>query len=402
MLWTWPRWAITAAQPRPAALGPSSDAVNAAHNPLYTPLGVDQRGQPRPGSGSAVCDVGAFELQRIAQLGINPAAADFGTLCLNDVAPSQTVTFMNTGATLLTVTSIDTPSPPPFGQLPGGCATPPFSLGPGDSCTRDYNFLPFSSGTFSAALDVVSSDLTSPHQILLQGEALDAVLQDVTDIDFGAVDIGDTATASLTVANSGANCNFEVFMADALGPLPAEFDIATGTCPSFPFMLGPGNTCNLEVSFTPAARGAVFHANALGTDTSAGSADYTLQGVGADPNSAQLHIAPAALDFGTVEVNEVTGPHTVTLHSVGGQSLDIFGLSAPGAPFSDVGGNCAGVTLSQGQSCELQYTFAPTATGAFTETLTFDSNDTANPQQDFELHGTGVFDALFDDRFEAP
>lgn len=215
------------------------------------------------------------------QLTITPAAVDFGQWCLNDMAPPETVTLENTGGAALDVADFDSPSSP-FGQLPSPdqCPTPPFSMAVGESCTHSYNFLPVSAGAFSHTMTVDSSDPASPHLIVLEAEAEDVSIQDVGDIDFGVVPVGSIGTAYMSLMNSGPGCDLEIITPNVFGALPSEFDISTGTCPSFPFILGPGDSCELEVTFAPLSLGPVSHANALGTDATAGSRDYTLVGEG--------------------------------------------------------------------------------------------------------------------------
>lgn len=218
-----------------------------------------------------------------AQLAITPASIDFGQQCRNELAPPQSVSLESIGSAVLSVSAIDAPSTP-FGALPGtnDCPAPPFTLDVGDSCTRTFNFLPVSSGSFSQTLNVTSSDPGSPHQFALLGDALDVLIDGVTDIDFGAVAIGSTAVATMSLLNPSGSCSLEVVMTDAMGPLPPEFGVSPGTCPSFPFILGPGAGCELEFSFSPTVSGPVSHGNMLGTDATAGTVDYVLMGEGDD------------------------------------------------------------------------------------------------------------------------
>lgn len=389
------------------ALGPASAAIDvAADTPCSGPLAgsIDQRGEPRPGAGSTTCDVGAFEVQGTPppqpELTLSPGMVDFGQWCLNDLAPPEMVTFINTGGTDLGVTSINPDPPPaPFGQFPGGCPMPPFTLASGDSCTRQYGFFPTADGSFSATLDIDSNDPNSPHTLTLEGAAEHAVI-DVVSINFGPVQVGNTATLMLPITNTGAGCDFEVLMGAAL-PLPPEFDVLPGSCAPLPRLLSPGDACDLEVNFTPGATGFVSHANELGHDATAGNWNYTLEGTGIGSGGGQLDVSPALVDFGALAVGQVSAPTTVALSNLGGADLDINSVDTPGAPFTVAGGSCAPVTLAPGESCELLYVFEPTAIGTFAVTLSVDSSDPAGPH-DFELQGEGVSASIFEDRFEQP
>lgn len=217
------------------------------------------------------------------QLVVTPALVDFGQWCLNELAPPATVSLENIGGAALSVDTMDSPVPP-FGPLPapGDCSAPPFTLDAGDACTRSFNFLPLSSGSSTQTLTVVSSNPTATHSFELVGQALDVLIDGVIDIDFGAVAIGSTSVATMSLTNPGGSCSLEVVIPDAMGPLPPEFDITPGTCPPFPFVLGPGDGCELEVSFSPLLAGPVSHGNMLGSDATAGTVGYVLTGEGDD------------------------------------------------------------------------------------------------------------------------
>jgi hypothetical protein len=77
----------------------------------------------------------------------------------------------------------------------------------------------------------------------------------------------------------------------------------------------------------------------------------------------------------------------VTLTNSGGLTLQIGSISINGGPFSQTN-NC-GTALGPGASCNINITFAPTAAGNFSATLTIADNLRAGPTT-VALSGTGV------------
>src|SRR5262249_31053603 len=77
-------------------------------------------------------------------------------------------------------------------------------------------------------------------------------------------------------------------------------------------------------------------------------------------------MSSSSLNFGNVKVGATSGSKTVTLSNTGGSTLTIASLTAQGANPGDFtrGGTCAvNTALNGGQSCTLQFTFKPGASG---------------------------------------
>lgn len=347
--------------------------------------------------------VGQFTLEGtgidVPELTITPDPVDFGVQRVNDFSALD-VTFTNTGTAPLDVVIMDAPGAPFFFFGLGTCPALPFTLQPGDDCTRNYAFEPSADGVFSQQIDVASTD-PNPNNFTLLGEGVHAVIDiDPSLINFGPVALGTQAVAGITVSNAGAMFDIDVFN-PAMSPLQPEFDIQPGTCAPFPFTLAPGQDCELEVSFTPSAPGPAIEINELVHDASDGSTDYTLQGLGID--GPWLVIDPLSLDFGAHLVGQASAPAAITYANIGNAPLDITAVTPAPAPFDEAGGTCLPlpVLLNPGDDCTLEFTFEPPAPGGFAHPMAIDSNDPNSPHG-FELRGDGVVNPVFDDRFEEP
>jgi hypothetical protein len=103
-----------------------------------------------------------------------------------------------------------------------------------------------------------------------------------------------------------------------------------------------------------------------------------------------LTISPTTVDFGSVPVSATSAPETVTLANVGNAPLTVNPLTAPSAPFAVAGGSCGAppITIPNGGSCTLVYTFTPTAPGPATQTLTVTSSGLGSGT--ITLQGNGV------------
>jgi alpha-1,3-glucanase-like protein/F5/8 type C domain-containing protein/centrosomal CEP192-like protein len=107
---------------------------------------------------------------------------------------------------------------------------------------------------------------------------------------------------------------------------------------------------------------------------------------GGNGNGATLTASPTSLSFGSVAAGTTSGGQSVSVANTGGAAAAISSVSAA-APFAETN-NC-GSSLAAGASCTVTVTFAPTAAGPASGTLTVASN-AANPALSVALSGTGT------------
>ena len=114
------------------------------------------------------------------------------------------------------------------------------------------------------------------------------------------------------------------------------------------------------------------------------------------PNIPIINASPASLNFGLVQVAS-SNRDTVTLKSVGGDTLDISGLSGIDPPFSIVSSVTLPDTLPPGSSTNVVVEFSATTAGAFLDTLIVTSNDTVNPILNIPLSGSSSFQVVINE-----
>jgi len=112
--------------------------------------------------------------------------------------------------------------------------------------------------------------------------------------------------------------------------------------------------------------------------------DGVARGPGYDAGAyqfASVSLSPNSLTFASQSVNTSSAPQTVNLTNSGNTTLGITSISIAGTNASDFAqNNTCGTSLPGGGSCTISVTFAPSATGTRTGTLTITDNANSSPQ----------------------
>jgi P pilus assembly chaperone PapD len=157
------------------------------------------------------------------------------------------------------------------------------------------------------------------------------------------------------------------------------------------------SSCNTSVSFTPTAAGTRTATVTITYTGAAGSpAVITLSGMGV-ATSLGLQVSPTAIAFPAQVITTLSpvSPN-VLLTNTGTSPVTISSVALSGADASDftINNSCllTPSTLSQGpisNTCTINVSFTPAATGARTATLTVTDNAPGNPTA-IALSGTGL------------
>ena len=199
----------------------------------------------------------------------------------------------------------------------------------------------------------------------------------VTSVSFGSIAVGNTATQSLTVTNTGLGA-VTISGATLTG---AGFTVVGGN-PSG--TIGVGQSSTIQIQFAPTSGGAITGSLTILSDASNSPLAIAIAGTGTQTG---LTIAPSALTFGNVVVGQ-SGTQTVKLTNSGTSSLTINLATVAGTGFG-ISGLSLPTTLNAGQSLSFSAQFAPTAAGAETGSITFTDNAPGSPQV-LSMVGTGV------------
>ncbi len=192
--------------------------------------------------------------------------------------------------------------------------------------------------------------------------------------------VGTTSPAqSLTISNFGGSPM-------NVGTISASNGFAqTNNCPG---ILGAGANCTVSVTFTPSATGP---ANGILTVTdNSGNRGATqavaLAGTGTAPVAS---VSPGSLAFGPQVLGTTSATRTVTLQNTGTGPMQVASVVAT-APYSETN-TCAG-SIVPAASCTIMVSFAPTATGSASGTLTIMDNAGT---QTVTLSGSGLAPVAF-------
>ncbi|WP_022976195.1 choice-of-anchor D domain-containing protein [Nevskia ramosa] len=325
----------------------------------------------------------ALILRTAAKIDASPTSLSFAERLVNTSSDEQTVTVTNTGTVTLNV-GTPTITGSNAADFLLGSNTCSSGLAPNASCLIGVSFKPAAAGGRSAALQIPSNsaDLVSVN---LSGTGVAAIYSlsvSPASIDFGNQPVGSPSAAqSLSFSNDG-NVAITITGFNAGGNQPTEFAIGNDNCSGR--LLAVQESCTTSFSFTPArsgSRSASLSVNSSPAQSGA-AARFTLQGIGTE---ASASLNPASLNFAAQAVGSYSLAQSVSLANTGNAALTISGIAATG-DFMQTS-HC-GLVLAAGSSCTIDVSFAPTATGSRSGTLSVSSSAASSPTL-ASLSGTG-------------
>lgn len=315
---------------------------------------------------------GAEEPDPAGELQVSPDAVSAGPIAVGDRVTTE-VTVQNVGDGVLETVAVSISGPDdaafavetdPFEAVDG-----PASLAPGETATVVVAYEPAAAGTASETLSVDSG--TDSTTVDLAGETADpSVSADPSTVEFGAVGVGESTTATVELAVGGAPVAFDSLA--VAGDEHDAFDITAA-----PGTVGPGETGSVEVAFLPTT--ASDHAATVEAPDLEGQDGPLISLAGtALSGPPELAVSPESVRFDDVAVGE-TATATVDLENVGGEALTLSRVAVgDDDQFSLLEGavETAGgeVTLGAGESRSVTVEFAPGSTGTDTTYLYVESD----------------------------
>jgi len=374
-----------ATSPQSVTLNGTGTAPTATVAPLNIPFPNQRKGTTSAGTDVTVSNTGTgtLNIATIALAGANPTQFVLG-------APSS-----GTPCSLV-------------------AATP---VAPAVNCKFSVKFAPTATGAQAASVNITDDSggtAGTIQTVTLSGTGtLPQASAAPNPLPFGNQRKGTTSAAlTVTLTNTGTDTlNLAAANAVAIsGANAADFAVVAGTTTcknstAVPPAPGPGNTCVINVTFTPSTTAAEAATLTI-TDDSGGVAgtaqNVSLTGTGVLPQGGA---APATLAFGNQPKSVTSAPLTATLTNTGSDTLNLAAANAVtitganAADFAIVAGTttCKNSTAvpsapGPGNSCVINVTFTPSTTAAEVATLTItdDSGGVAGSQQVVSLTGTGT------------
>ena len=307
------------------------------------------------------------------QITPNPTSLSFGSVTVgSNKTLSETLT--NSGGSSLTISAASVTG---AGFTISGLALP-LTLTAGQSTTFSVKFAPTAAGTVSGNVTITSNGANPTLNIPVSGTGVTpgTLSANPTSLSFGSVQVGNTASLSETLTNTGGTA-VTISQANVTG---AGFSITGLTLPT---TLNAAQSVTFTVKFAPTSAGAVTGNLAILSDASNSTLNIALSGTGAA--AGQLSVSPGTLSFGNVVIGvglPLPGSLTAT-----GASVTVTSGSSNSSEFV-LSGITFPKTIAAGQSASFTVTFTPNASGATSASLTFSSNASNSPTVE-TLTGTG-------------
>jgi hypothetical protein len=210
-------------------------------------------------------------------------------------------------------------------------------------------------------------------------------------LPFPATTVGTTSSALASTLSNTGNATLNIGNIAIGGTNPTDFAIATGTnaCGA---TLAANATCNIYVTFTPAAAQAYTATLTVTDNASPATQASTLTGTGAAASAPIATLSPASLSF-TATTGTTAAAQAATLSNTGNATLNISSIALAGTNPTNfaitTGTNSCGETLSSGATCNIYVTFTPASAASFSASLQVTDNAAGSPQST-SLSGIGT------------
>jgi hypothetical protein len=325
----------------------------------------------------------------VAAATLSASTVAFGNVVVNTTSATKSLTLTNNQTTALTLSSILVSGPYAIVAGSTTCTTST-PVAPSGTCTIGLQFLPTAVGTAAASALTIADNAVVGAQALtasLTGAGVTAVTLTPATLAFGTVVVGEAANKSVTLKNNQT----VALTIDAITGFSGGYALnsASSNCPMTPLTLAAGSSCTIGVTLTATSLGSqpgsvkVVH-NAAGSPQS-----FALSGNAVAP----VVLSPTSLTFSAQQEGTTSAAKTVKVTNEQNVALSIGSVSITGADSSDfaVTSQCpiAPSTLGATKSCTLSVTFAPTATGTRTATMSLADDATGSPQT-IALSGSGI------------
>lgn len=305
----------------------------------------------------------------------SPSSLNFGSVTVGQ-SVSLPITLTNTGTASVTITRRYRMGAGFYGS---GLAIPT-TLAAGQTVSFMMTFTPRSTGSSSGSLTIMSNASNPTLVVPLSGmgtSAAGSLVAKPPSLAFGSVQVGNSATLSETLTNSGSS-SVTISQATTSGTGFRQQGLTV------PLTLTAGQSVTFSEIFTPTTTGSASGSVSVVSNANPSTLSIPLSGNGTAAGS--LAVSPLTLAFGNVTVGTSKSlPGTLT--ATGGNVVVSSGTSTS-SEFV-LSGLSFPLTVSLGQSVPFTVAFTPQSSGATAATLTFASN-ASNPTVVESLTGSGT------------
>jgi centrosomal CEP192-like protein len=322
--------------------------------------------------------VSTFSLPTCGGVSVAPTSLNFGSQAVGTTSATQNVILTNSQSTALTINNIfgNGTNSSDFGQS-NDCGS---SVPAGDACTISITFTPSATGTRTANLVISDSASNSPQTVSLTGVGTNSatISLSTSSINFGNLAYGTTSAPSQIVVTNNGAMTISFTSIGLTGANTANFGQSNNCGTS----LTVGNSCTINVTFSPTAAASYSAAVTL-TDNAANSPQsVSLAGTGIVP----VTLSATSLGFGMVLIGNSSNAPAVTLTNQMSSALTGITVAITGTGYTQT--NTCGTSIAAGGQCKIFVTFTPTVVGAQAGSVTI-TDSAANSPQTITLTATG-------------
>lgn len=188
--------------------------------------------------------------------------------------------------------------------------------------------------------------------------------------------LGHSVTQTLAISNTntlGSQLQVDASITDS-----SNFSIVPHR-----LILGPKQTANIQVRFTPRTAGTFRPQLILSNNSAAPVLNVSMTGI--VTTLPKMHVQLASIDFGSTPLGETRG-QPVRISNLGDTALTVSNIVTTSARFTD---NASFLTVPAGSFRDILVSFTPTVTTATNALLTFNSNDPSASSAQVSLLGSG-------------
>jgi Abnormal spindle-like microcephaly-assoc'd, ASPM-SPD-2-Hydin/HYDIN/CFA65/VesB-like, Ig-like domain/Cep192 domain 4 len=316
---------------------------------------------------------------------LNVASLTFPATAEGQLSDAQPITITNTGG--MPLTSISISASGEFRQS-NTCGT---QLAAGVVCNISVKFAPTQIGALTGTLTFADALRTQSVSLSGTGLAPPAFSVNPASLNFNNQQPGlPSAPQTVTITNNGgapmANIGFQI-----TGAAASSYSVGATTCGT---VLNSGNSCTVQIAFTPGATGAIAAALAISSST-AGVPAVAVPLNGSGQLTSGLSTNPSQINFPVVAAGQSSTEQQITVTNSSSYAIGSVTLAAS-APFSLAQNACNG-NLDAGANCTAAVIFQPNAGGSASGVLTVSSAAVATPVSvalsgvgfDFSVASTG-------------
>jgi sugar lactone lactonase YvrE len=304
---------------------------------------------------------------------LGPASFTVTAVDSNGNTASQSVTYVVTSFLMPTIT-INSPTAGPYGlrqvvTADYTCTSPGAPMATCTGTVTDGSPIDTSS---TGSKEFVVTAVASPDDTATETVVYTVVPISPTSLSFAPQLLGTTSARKTVTVTNATTKRQRVSFVSAIGDFKQSSQCRGRA-------LAPGASCTIRVAFAPKAAGT--QTGVLTVVEGGTTMSVSLGGVG-----AQVKLSPATLSFQQAVIGSTSAVQKLTLTNNQPAALDISGITTSG-DFAET--DSCGTSLAAHSSCKLDVTFAPTAIGKRSGTLTVNA-DAPIVNQTVALQGLGL------------